>query len=95
MTITTHTALSNAGMLDLAEQICLRYGVTLEQALSCSRVYARRKARHAMFSVLFMRGWSQNRIATTFGYDHKTISNAIDRVLVSEVRGFLPKAEVA
>jgi|WetSurMetagenome_2_1015567.scaffolds.fasta_scaffold615305_1 hypothetical protein len=93
--MTTQSALQSAGVLELAEAVCAHYGTTLDVAVKMTHGGKRAHVRHVLYSVLFVLGWTQSRIAEVFDCDHKTVSAALDTVLMTEVRRFVPRAEVA
>lgn len=91
---TTRSKLQSAGVLDTMESVCASFGITLETAMELHRLskkVPRKEARDAMYSVLFLMGWDDERIAETFDVDTVTIERALDSVLVSSIHQFLPK----
>jgi len=96
--MTTRLALQAAGMLELAEAVCAHYGTTLDVALTMTHWCKVPHVRHTiqvLYAVLYTLGWSQARIAKVFGCGHVTVGRAIDTVLMSEVRRFVPRKAAA
>jgi len=90
--MTTQSALRSAGLLELAETVCAHYGTTLDVAIQMQHRGAGAHVRYVLYCVLYLLGWDQNRIAVAFGCDRNVVRWALDTVLMSEVRQFLPKA---